>query len=444
MMDRCGRGLTIEVSTMIYYQTGSTESDLSADDLRDGLHTALAAIGERRKVLAVPPDYTRLPSRSGELTEFCWSYFGDALTDILPALGTHTPMTPEQIGHMFGQVPRDLFRVHDWRNDIVTLGTVPAEFVREVSDGACDYTWPAQVNRLLVEGGFDLILSIGQVVPHEVVGMANYNKNILVGTGGTEAIHKSHYIGAVYGMERMMGRADTPVRRIFNYASEHFLNRLPIVYVLTVVGVNEAGEHQTYGLFVGDDFSVFDEAARLSIQVNFQLLDEPLEKVLVWLDPAEFKSTWLGNKSIYRTRMALADNSELIVLAPGLIEFGEDRQIDELIRKYGYFGTPHTLKMVEENADLRTNLAAAAHLIHGSSESRFNITYCPGKQGSNLTRQDIEGVGYGFADFDEVMAKYRPESLRDGFNTLPDGEEIFYISSPALGLWAARNRFDYL
>ncbi|NIP17435.1 MAG: DUF2088 domain-containing protein, partial [Xanthomonadales bacterium] len=334
---------------MIYFQAGSTESNLSADDLRGGLHAALRAIGERRKVLAIPPDYTRLPSRSGELTRYCWEFYGDRLADILPALGTHTPMTGEQMSHMFGQVPRDLFRVHDWRNDVLTLGTVPAEFVREVSGGACDYTWPAQVNRLLLEGGHDLILSIGQVVPHEVVGMANYNKNIFVGTGGTEAIHKSHYIGAVYGMEDMMGRIDTPVRRIFNYASEHFLHRLPIVYVLTVVGVNEAGEHQTYGLFVGDDSSVFDQAARLSIQVNFQLLDKPLDKVLVWLDPAEFKSTWLGNKSVYRTRMALADDGELIVLAPGLVEFGEDRRIDELIRKYGYFGTPHTLKAVREN-----------------------------------------------------------------------------------------------
>lgn len=438
-MDPSTKGIT-----MIYYQAGSTEANLSAQDLRDGLNEALAVIGERQKVLVVPPDYTRLPSRSGELTEFCWEHFGDRLTDILPALGTHTPMTPEQISHMFGEVPRDLFRVHDWRNDVVTLGTVPAGFVKEVTEGTCDYTWPAQVNRLLVEGGFDLILSIGQVVPHEVVGMANYNKNILIGTGGTEAIHKSHYIGAVYGMERMMGRADTPVRRIFNYASEHFLDRLPIVYVLTVVGVNAAGEHQTYGLFVGDDFSVFDLAARLSIQVNFQLLEKPLDKVLVWLDPAEFKSTWLGNKSIYRTRMALADDSELIVLAPGLVEFGEDRRIDELIRKYGYFGTSHTLRMVEENEDLRNNLAAAAHLIHGASEGRFNITYCPGKKENSLTRTEIEGVGYGYADIGEVMARYRPDTLKDGFNTMPDGETVFYISSPALGLWAARDRFDYL
>ncbi len=428
---------------MIYYEKGSIETSLSREDLRTGLFEALNRMGGKNKVLAIPPDYTRLPSKAGDLTEFAWEYFGKKLTDVLPALGTHTPMTPDQISHMFGKMPADLIREHDWRNDVITLGTVPAEFIKKVSEGAVEYTWPAQVNKLLVEGNFDLILSIGQVVPHEVVGMANYNKNIFVGTGGAEGINKSHYIGAAYGMEKMMGRADTPVRKVFNYASDNFSNHLPIVYVQTVVGLNKQGKLQTYGLFIGDDFEVFDKAAKLSLEVNFEMLDQPIKKAVVWLDPTEFKSTWLGNKSIYRTRMALADDAELIVLAPALKEFGEDKQIDKLIRKYGYFGTPHTLKLVQENEDLQNNLGAAAHLIHGSSEGRFSITYCPGKKPENLTREEIESVGFIYGDFDEMTAKYDPEKLKDGYNTMPDGEEIFYISNPAIGLWAYRNRFEY-
>lgn len=428
---------------MIYYEKGSIDTSLSADDLKQGLFEALDKLAPRLKVLAIPPDYTRLPSRSGELTEFAWEYFGDKLTDILPALGTHSPMTSAQISHMFGNTPLELFREHDWRNDVITLGTVPAEFVNEVSEGAVDYSWPAQVNKLLVEGNFDLILSIGQVVPHEVVGMANYNKNVLVGTGGSEGINKSHYIGAAYGMEKMMGRADTPVRKIFNYASEKFAAHLPIIYVQTVVGLNEEGKLQTYGLYIGDDFSVFDKAAQLSLLVNFEMVEKPIKKAVVWLDPSEFKSTWLGNKSIYRTRMALADDGELIVLAPALVEFGEDKQIDQLIRKYGYFGTPHTLKMVKENEDLRNNLGAAAHLIHGSSEGRFKITYCPGKGVNNIKKEEIESVGFNYADFDDVVAKYDPTALKDGFNVMPDGEEIFYISNPAIGLWAYKDRFKF-
>lgn len=428
---------------MIYYEKGSSDIALSRDDLKKGLNEAFGKLGERQKVLAVPPDYTRLPSRAGELTEMAWEYYGEKLTDILPALGTHTPMTEPQISHMFGRTPKTLFREHDWRNDVVTLGEVPESYIHEVSEGKVNFSWPAQVNRLLVEGDFDLILSIGQVVPHEVVGMANYNKNIFVGTGGSEGINKSHYIGAVYGMERMMGRADTPVRRVFNYATDNFATHLPIVYVLTVVGVNGNGEQQTYGLFVGDDFDVFDRAARLSLEVNFVMVEKPLHKVVVWLDPTEFKSTWLGNKSIYRTRMAIADGGELIVLAPALKEFGEDKTIDRLIRKYGYFGTPHTLKAVEENAELRDNLGAAAHLIHGSSEGRFSVTYCPGKEVDNLTRDEIESVGFQWDDIDRMMQRYNPSQLSEGFNILPDGEEIYYISSPALGLWAYKDRFEY-
>ena len=429
---------------MLYYEIGSTELDLNAEDLKKGLYEALNKLGAKKKVLAIPPDYTRLPSRSGELTEFAWQYYGDALTDVLPALGTHTPMTSQQIAHMFGSLPSSLIRDHDWRNDVVTLGYVPAEYVKEVSEGAVDFPWPVQVNKLLVEGHFDLILSIGQVVPHEVVGMANYNKNIFVGTGGVEGINKSHFVGAAYGMEKMMGHADTPVRRLFNYASNHFANHLPIVYVQTVVGLDKSdGKIKCRGLFIGDDFEVFDKAAKLALQVNFEMLDKPLKKVVVYLDPTEFKSTWLGNKSIYRTRMAIDDGGELIVIAPALKEFGEDKEIDRLIRKYGYLGTPATLKACDENEELRNNLSAAAHLIHGSSEGRFSITYCPGKGANNLTKTEIESVGFNYGDIDEIKEKYGFDTLKEGYNQMLNGEEIFYISNPALGLWAFRDRFEY-
>jgi len=429
---------------MLFYSIGSTNHELNGDDLKKGLFEALNKMGKRNKVLVIPPDYTRLPSRSGELTEFAWQYYGEILTDVLPALGTHSPMTDHQIAHMFGTMPASLIREHDWRNDVVTVGIVPAEFVKEVSGGAVEFPWPAQVNKLLLNGNFDLILSIGQVVPHEVVGMANYNKNIFVGTGGVEGINKSHFVGAAYGMERMMGHADTPVRRIFNYASDNFTNNLPIVYVQTVVGLDKTdGKIKCRGLYIGDDFEVFDKAAKLALLVNFEMLDKPLKKVVVYLDPTEFKSTWLGNKSIYRTRMAIEDDGELIVLAPALVEFGEDKEIDRLIRKYGYFGTPQTLKSCDENEELRNNLSAAAHLIHGSSEGRFSITYCPGKGAANLSKSEIESVGFKYADIDEVTAKYNPANLRDGYNIMPDGEEIFYISNPALGLWAFKDRFKY-
>lgn len=423
---------------MLYFARGSATDRLTAEDLRAGVRAALDRLGPRRRVLAVPPDFTRFHSQAGPLTCLVHEYYGDRLTDVLPALGTHSPMTPEQLHEMFPTVPADRFRVHNWRTGITTVGTVPAEFVRTVSEGAVDFPWPAQVANLIAEGGHDLILSIGQVVPHEVIGMANYNKNIFVGTGGVEGINKSHFVGAAYGMERMMGRADTPVRRILNYAGQHFTAHLPIVYIHTVVARGVSGALEVRGLFIGDDAEVFNRAAALSLEVNFEMLEAPLEKVVVHLDPAEFKSTWLGNKAVYRTRMAMADGGELVILAPGLREFGEDHEIDRLIRKYGYRGTPTTLAATRANPELQHNLSAAAHLIHGSSEGRFGITYCPG----HLSRAEIEGVGFKWADLAETTRRYDPARLRDGWNTLPDGERIFYISNPALGLWAYRGRFS--
>ncbi|MGK7394238.1 MAG: lactate racemase domain-containing protein [Candidatus Cyclobacteriaceae bacterium M3_2C_046] len=421
---------------MVYYQIGSETRNLSDEDIKKGIFAALDKIGPRKKVLALPPDFTRFHSRAGQLTEYIWQYYQDHLTDVLPALGTHFPMTPGEISKMFGSIPQDLFRVHDWRNDVVQVGEVPADFVRQVSENKVEYPWPAQVNKLLVEGGFELILSVGQVVPHEVVGMANYNKNIFVGTGGVEGINKSHFLGAAFGMERMMGRADTPVRKILNFASDNFTNHLPIVYVLTVVGKGPDGTMGVKGLYVGDDMECFEMASELSLKVNFQMVERPLKKVVVYLDPEEFKSTWLGNKSVYRTRMAIADGGELIVLAPGLKEFGEDKEIDRLIRKYGYVDTPKVLALTKDNDELQNNLSAAAHLIHGSSEGRFSITYCPG----NLSRDEIEKVNFKYADLGEMMKKYNPELLNDGYNQV-DGEEIFYVSNPALGLWAYKDRF---
>src|SRR6266853_2056989 len=420
----------------LYCAQGGPDRELSSRELRDSLLAALEKLGKRSKVLAIPPDQTRTASRAGELTRYAWEYYGENLRAVLPALGTHKAMSPERIAAMFGDVPRNLFHAHNWREDTETVGTVPGEFIYEQSEGKLHYEWPAQVNRLILHGGFDLILSIGQVVPHEVIGMANYNKNILVGTGGPDSINRSHYLGAVYGMERIMGHADNPVRRVLNYAASHFLGSLPIVYVLTVVSPNEAGVPVARGLFMGDDSECFHRAAELSFQVNFTLMPKPLRKAVVYLDPQEFHSTWLGNKAIYRTRMALENGGELIILGPGVRAFGEDPLIDKLIRKYGYHGTEATLAMVSKNDDLSANLSAAAHLIHGSSEGRFQTVWCP----AHLNREEVEQAGFQYAELTKMMQLYDPAKLQAGWNCV-QGEEIYFIDNPGLGLWSDRNRF---
>jgi len=424
---------------MIYFERGSRTDIITPEQTREILYKVFDKMGKKNRVMALPPDFTRFNSYAGPITEMANDYYGDTLTDIMPALGTHSPMTDEQIKTMFGSIPAEKFRVHDWRNEVETIGVVPSSYVSEVSEGKLDYEMQAQVNKRLLDPSYDLILSIGQVVPHEVIGMANYTKNIFVGVGGSDFINKSHFIGASYGMERIMGRAKSPVRDVFEYAKVNFLKDCPIVYILTVRDKDKAtGEMVTRGLFVGDDFECFKKAADLSLETNFVMVDHEIKKCIVYLDPEEFKSTWLGNKAVYRTRMAIADGGELIVLAPALKEFGEDKTIDGLIRKYGYKGTPHTLECTNANADLQANLGASAHLIHGSSEGRFSITYCPG---DGMTKEEIEGVGFGYCRYEDMVKRYPVENLKDGWNVMPDGEEIYYISNPALGLWAYPERF---
>jgi nickel-dependent lactate racemase len=390
-----------------------------------------------KRVLIIPPDFTRFHSNAGELTEIMYNYLRDRCTvTILPALGTHAPLTEEETRIMFGKIPKSVFLKHDWRNDVVEMGIIPSDFIEEVSEQKLNYSIKVEINKHLLSE-FDVIISIGQVVPHEVVGMANGNKNILVGVGGSDMINKSHFLGACYGMERIMGRIDTPVRAILDYANEIFLEGLPLIYIHTVIEPSSDGKNTVNGLFGGEMDAPFRNAAKLSQEINVTKLDNALEKVIVYLDPDEYKSTWVGNKAIYRTRMALQDNGELIILAPGIRSFGEDMVIDGLIRKFGYRRSHEILNAVEKNLELRENLSAAAHLIHGSSEDRFNVTYCTNK----LPQSEIEGVNLGYKNLSEEKLLYDPKILKDGYNFLPSGEEIYFIQNPALGLWTAKNKF---
>ncbi|WP_428303732.1 D-mannonate epimerase [Lacipirellula sp.] len=415
----------------LYLALGSPTTEISLDECRAALRDVFDRLGVRQRVLLVPPDYSRFASRAGELSCIAHDYYGERLVDVLPALGTHEEMSEKHRTKMFPTIPAELFRYHNWRTDVETVGTVPAEFVSQATEGIYSEPWPAQLNRLISRGGHDLILSIGQVVPHEVIGMANYNKNLFVGAGGVKGINESHYIGAVYGMERMMGRGDTPLRRILNYAEEHFCPELPVIYIQTVIGPNAAGKSVMRGLFVGDDPECFWRACELAFAVNVTVVPEPFQKCVVYLDPEKFPSTWLGNKAIYRTRMAMADGGELIILAPGVRMFGEDHEIDRLIRKYGYMTTPEVLAAVEANAELQDNLSAAAHLIHGSSEKRFRVTYCPG----GLSKAEVEAACYEYGDLTEYSRKYDVTKLADGWNETADGERVFFVRDPAMGLW---------
>ncbi len=411
------------------------DESLSNEEIIKALEESLKGLNPK-KVLIIPPDFTRFHSNAGFITNKYYHLLKDkAEIDILPALGTHAMITHEEALEMFGDIPYEKFIYHNWREDVVKLGVIPKEYVKSITDNLWDEEIDVEVNKLLVDESYDLILSVGQVVPHEVVGMANHAKNLFVGCGGKKMINASHMVGAVYGMERMMGKDHTPVRKIFDYAFEHFLNKRPVIFVLTVTTAPK-GIIKTHGLFISEKRSGLEEAIKLAQEKNLEFLDKGIDKCIVYLDPKEFKTTWLGNKAIYRTRMAINDGGKLIVLGEGIKRFGEDLGVDKLIRKYGYVGRLKILDLFKKEKDLQENMGTSAHLIHGSSDDRFKIYYAV----KNISKEEITSVNFNALDYDEVVKKYDPNKLKYGWNNI-DGEEVFFIPNPALGLWINRQKF---
>ena len=421
--------------TEIFLKSNHQEA-LSVSEIKDAVKRSLD--GKKvKKVLLVPPDFTRFYSNAGLITNAYYHLLKDvAEVDILPALGTHEAMTKAECEEMFGDIPFEKFIYHNWREDVVSIGEVPKSFLLEVSEGLWDSPINVEINKRIMDPSYDLIISIGQIVPHEVVGIANHSKNLFVGCGGKNIINQSHMLGAVYGMEKMMGKDHTPVRKVLDYALTHFLNKRPVLFVLTVTTAPE-GNTLTHGLFISESRKGFELGIELAQENNLDFLDRGIKKCVVYLEPKEFKSTWLGNKAVYRTRMAIENGGELIVLAPGVTKFGEDKKNDELIRKYGYQGRLKILELFKTNQELKDNMGITAHLIHGSSDGRFSVTYAV----KQISKSEIESVYFKAADYDDMVLKYDPKKLKAGWNILEDGEEIFFVPNPALGLWIDKNRF---
>lgn len=395
-----------------------------------------------KRVLLLPPDLTRAHSGVGKVTEWVYQEVmrrePNAHIRIIPTLGQHVPHTEAENKWMFGSIPHAHILPHDWRNGVTYVGEIPAVWVKETTGGAADWAIPVDLNSTLMNEEWDLIVNLGHVVPHEVLGFANHNKNYFIGLGGKDTICAAHIAAAVYGIENNLGCLVTPLRACFNRSEEALLNKLPDVYFQIVMQRDPANRLVTSGLYIGDDLDTYMQAARRSREQNITVFDKPIKKVVAVMQADEFRATWVANKAVYRTRMAIADGGELLIIAPGVERFGEQPEVDALIRKYGYKGTPRTLAFYKTEADMQAIPHGVAHLIHGSSEGRFQITYAPG----HLTREEIEQVGYGYTDVNEAQRRYDPAKMKEGWNTMPDGEEVFYISTPSAGLWATEAKLN--
>lgn len=389
------------------------------------------------RVLLLPPDLTRAHSGVGRITETIYTALAATCdVHVIPTLGQHQPHTEAENRWMFGSIPHARIHAHDWIGGVTRLGSIPGSLVQETTGGLADWDIPVDLNTMTVTQPWDLIVNIGHVVPHEVLGFANHNKNYFIGLGGKDTICTAHLAAAIFGIENNLGRLITPLRACFNWAEQQFLGDLPDVYLQVVMRRDEENRLVTSGIYVGDDLETYLAAARASRRQNITLFDEPVDKVVAVMQADEFRSTWVANKAIYRTRLAIGDGGELLIVAPGLERFGEQEGVEQLIRRYGYTGRDRILELYRTHDDLRALAHGAAHLVHGSSDGRFTIRYAPG----HLTRSDIEGVGFAHADLAETLARYPPDRMQEGWNTMLDGERVFFISTPSAGLWATRSR----
>lgn len=420
---------------------------LTGEQIKEAARRLVAEAQERiapslKRVLLLPPDLTRAHSGVGKVTEWVYQEImarePQARVRVIPTLGQHVPHTEAENKWMFGSIPNEMILPHDWRNGVSHVGDIPASLVEETTGGVADWAIPVDLNSTLMDEPWDLIVNLGHVVPHEVLGFANHNKNYFIGLGGKETICASHIAAAVYGIENNLGCLVTPLRACYNYAEEKLLGQLPDVYFQIVMQRDAENHLVTSGVFVGDDLETYLQAARLSREQNITVFDEPVRKMVAVMQADEFRATWVANKAVYRTRMAIADGGELLIIAPGVERFGEQPEVDALIRKYGYKGTPRTLALYKTEADMQAIPHGVAHLIHGSSEGRFTITYAPG----HLSKDEIEQVGYQYADVTEMQKRYDPAVMKEGWNTMPDGEEVFYISTPSAGLWSTEAKLN--
>ena len=423
-----------------FYEEGSLSKERVLELAKRAAEEALRRIAPRpERVLLLPPDITRAHSGAGWITESLYHFFTEKGAEVclIPTLGQHVPHTPEQNRWMFGSIPEERILPHDWRSGSRVIGEVSADFVKEVSRGKADWPIPVSLNTTLLDGGWDLVINIGHIVPHEVLGFANHNKNNIIGLGGKEMICASHMMAACCGIENNLGQLITPLRRCYNKAENDYLGDLPDLYLEVVMAYNADGVLEHTGFYAGDDLDTYLMGAEASRRQNITVVP-PLKKVVAVMQGDEFHSTWVANKAIYRTRMAMADGGELLIIAPGLRRFGEQDDVDALIRKYGYSGTENILRLWKTEPVLQDLTHGTAHLIHGSSEGRFRITYAPG----HLRKDEIESVGFGYADLAETLRRYDPATLKNGFNTMPDGEEIYFISTPSAGLWSTAEKLE--
>jgi nickel-dependent lactate racemase len=386
--------------------------------LSDTIEQALGVIEPGERVLAIIPDKTR-DDNTHQLfpiaTEFLTKR-GVASFDALVAQGTHPPMSAAQKLSKIGNTDfRGALFDHCWDDpdELITLGELSAEMVHELTDGLINHAVPVSINKLLAPGIYDTVLVFGATVPHEVAGFAGGAKYFFPGVAGPELTHITHWLGALAGIENIIGRVDTPTRRLIEAAAELIPAR--IISLNTVVSRND-GELVTYALFAGDIKDAFRRAAEVSRQVHIRYTGRKYKRVVALLDP-HYDELWVGGKASYKLGAIIEEGGELIIYAPHLTKLSETH--GALIEKYGYAPLESVRDMLGVSQELRENLCIAAHLAHvayagrldhsGKVVPRYKITMASGLDEDTCRRVNLGYLNYRMFDYEAMRSD--PDTL---------------------------------
>ncbi|QDS97199.1 lactate racemase domain-containing protein [Adhaeretor mobilis] len=418
---------------------------LSDSEVFKKVDTLLSDLSPMRRVLLLAPDATRSSSFAGEIASYIYHKLIDR-TDVhlTPTVGTHEPDEKDwrSIREMYRDIPESAYKLHEHDEvaGLYDLGVLPDDEILRISGGEFAAPVPVQVNRNLVEGNYDQVFSIGQVVPHEVMGFANYDKNVFIGAGGKNFIDTSHWISALCGIDNVLGKIDSAPRQLLDAASALAKRdpRFPSVhYLLTVRGQSSAGDIGTHDFFCGTSKETFYRAAKLSLRENCHASNQPYQQVIVRLNEKKYRSFWLSNKAIYRTRRAIATGGTIHVIAPGLDRLGENEIQSKLIGKYGYCGTQGVKQILQIDPEMQANVGVAAHLIHGSTENRFHVRYYTHHSSELLSAcRFADGqLGYSLEDIETAHERFSELTVGESFNA---DQRRLVIDDPGLGLWITK------
>lgn len=402
-------------------------------DLSRIVHQALDDVRHGERVLAIIPDKTR-DDNTHVLFPLVAEFLAQrdvASFDALVAQGTHPPMSREQ---KLSKIGLENFsgRLFDHRWDepeeLIVLGELSASTVKELTGGLIEQAVPVSINKLLAPGVYDTVLVFGATVPHEVAGFAGGAKYFFPGVAGPELTHTTHWLGALAEIENIIGRVETPTRRLIEAAADLIAAR--VISFNSVVSRKADGELVTYGLFTGDIKEAFRRAAEVSKQVHIRYTGRKYKTVVALLDP-HYDEMWVGGKASYKLGAVIEDGGELIIYAPHLTKLSETH--GALIEKYGYAPLESVRDMLGASPELRENLCIAAHLAHvayagrtdeqGRIVPRYRITMATGLDEATCRRVNLGYLDHRTLDLEILNS--RPDTLfvkdagRDLYKTEP-------------------------